>query len=556
MKINKPLNIKIGFYFLITNLILVLLLGGIFYFSSSTLIIKKNILATTEGIQRRGNYIELYINKIKTLSEIISKDSEVYRYLEGEESANKIEIKNMMENVLSTDPYIKSILLIRKDGAIISNEKEIDMKVSSDMMNEEWYVQALKNHMPVLNPLRKQRFSQDDMDHWVVSVSREISNESGENLGVLLIDMKYQVFHEYLQEKGMEKNEDIVIFDKNKRVVYHKDIPCEESEREYLETFKNIDLGYNQRENRVVIRYPIKNTNWILYGVSFLKEIKSLKLHFFEMIIFSSLISLVITVVISIFILKRITKPIQELESHVRKFSNNLSKISLKGDVSEEILSLEKHFNEMVDKINYLREYEINALYSQINPHFLYNTLDTIVWMAEFQDTQKVILLTKSLASFFRISLSEGREMITLKEEIEHVKEYLYIQKQRYEEKLEYEFDVDVELKELEVPKIILQPLVENAIYHGIRNVKNGGKILVYTRVLNEMIELVVEDNGVGFKNENRQKNIRVGGVGIKNVNKRVKFYYGEGYGVRVDREIKVGARVIITLPNRGVLLK
>lgn len=550
MKINKPLNIKIGFYFLITNIILVLLLGGIFYFSSSSLIIKKDILATTEGIQRRGNYIELYITKIKTISEIISKDSRIYSYLEGKESANKIEIKNMIENILSTDPYIKSILLIRKDGAIISNEKEIDMKVSSDMMSEEWYVQALKNHMPVLNPLRKQRFSQDNVDHWVVSVSREISDEVGKNLGVLLIDIKYQVLREYLQEKGMGKNDDIVIFDKNEKVVYHKDIPWEESEREHLETFKNIGVGYNQRENRIVVRHPIKNTNWILYGVSFLKEIKSLKLHFFELIIFSSLISLIITVVISTFVLKRITNPIQELESHVRKFSNNLSKISLKGDVSGEILSLEKHFNEMVDKINYLREYEINALYSQINPHFLYNTLDTIVWMAEFQDTQKVILLTKSLASFFRISLSEGREMITLKEEIEHVKEYLYIQKQRYEEKLEYEFDIDVELKELEVPKIILQPLVENAIYHGIRNIESGGKIFIYTKISNGAVELIVEDSGVGFEKESRQKNIRTGGIGIKNVNKRIKFYYGEEYGVRVDKEVKKGARVIITLPN------
>ena len=551
MKINKPLNIKIGFYFLITNIILVLLLGGIFYFSSSSLIIKKDILATTEGIQRRGNYIELYITKIKSLSEIISKDSQVYRYLEGKESANKIEIKNMIENILSTDPYIKSILLIRKDGAIISNEKEIDMKVSSDMMSEEWYVQALKNHMPVLNPLRKQRFSQDNVDHWVVSVSREISDEVGKNLGVLLIDIKYQVLREYLQEKSMEKNEDIVIFDKNEKVVYHKDISCEESEIEYLETFKNIGVGYNQRENRVVVRYPIKNTNWILYGVSFLKEIKSLKLHFFELIIFSSLISLIITVVISTFVLKRITKPIQELESHVRKFSNNLSKISLKGDVSEEIISLEKHFNEMVEKINYLREYEINALYSQINPHFLYNTLDTIVWMAEFQDTKKVILITKSLANFFRISLSEGREMITLREEMEHVKEYLYIQKQRYEEKLEYEFDIDIELEDVEVPKIILQPLVENAIYHGIRNIKNRGKILIYARVFDGVIELIVEDNGLGFKNENRQKNIKMGGVGIRNVNKRVEFYYGYRYGVRVDREFKMGGRVIITLPDR-----
>lgn len=554
MKINKPLNIKIGFYFLITNLILVLILGGIFYFSSSNLIIKKDILAATEGIQRRGNYIELYINKIKTLSEIISKDKDVYEYLEGRKTAEKTKIKEMMENVLSTDTYIKSIVLLRKDGEIVSNEKEIDMKISNDMMKEEWYVQALKNHMPALNPLRKQKFLQDNMNDWVVSVSREISNEIGENLGVLLIDIKYQVLHGYLQEKELEKNEDMLIFDKNGRVVYHKDIPCAETEKEYLDSFKNIDEGYNQRENSVVVKYPIKNTNWILYSKFFLKEIESLKFHFFELIVLSSLISLLITVLISIFILKRITKPIQELESHVRKFPNNLSKISLKGDVSEEILSLEKHFNEMIDKINYLREYEINALYSQINPHFLYNTLDTIVWMAEFQDTEKVILITKSLANFFRISLSEGREMITLKEEIDHIKEYLYIQKQRYEEKLEYSFDIDLELETMEVPKIILQPLVENAIYHGIRNMENGGEVFIYTRVLNERIEIVVEDSGVGFKKTNKQKNIRIGGIGIKNVNERIQFYYGEKYGAKVDRDVEVGARVTISLPNKRAI--
>lgn len=550
MKIIKPLNVKIGFYFLITNLILVLLLGGIFYFSSSNLIIKKDILATTEEIQRRGNYIELYINKVKTLSEIIAKNRNIYEYLKGGENVEKTEIRSLIKDILSTDSYIKSIVLIRKDGAIISNEKDIDMKVSNDMMKEEWYVQALKNHMPILNPLRKQKFLQDNMNDWVVSVSREISDENGKNLGVLLIDIKYQVLHEYLQEKNLGKNENIVIFDKNGKVVYHKDIPYVEIEEEYLNHFKNIDVGYNQRKNIVVVKYPIKNTNWILYGVSFLKEIRSLKFHFFELIILSSLISLIITMLISTFILKRITKPIQELESHVRKFSNNLSKISLKGDISEEILSLEKYFNEMVDKINYLREYEINALYSQINPHFLYNTLDTIVWMAEFQDTEKVILITKSLANFFRISLSEGREMITLKEEIDHIKEYLYIQKQRYEDKLEYSFDIDFELERLEVPKIILQPLVENAIYHGIRNIQRRGKVFIYTRILERYIEIVVEDNGIGFRNKDVKKNMRVGGIGIKNINKRVQFYYGEEYGVRFDKSVEVGAKVIITLPN------
>ena len=155
-----------------------------------------------------------------------------------------------------------------------------------------------------------------------------------------------------------------------------------------------------------------------------MQEIESLKSHFFEMIVISCLASLLITVLISISVLRRITKPIKELEQHMNNFNNDLSKINLKGDVSIEILSLQNHFNEMIDKIKYLREYEINALYSQINPHFLYNTLDTIIWMAEFQDTEKVISITKALSNFFRISLSNGKEKIPLKEEINHIKEF------------------------------------------------------------------------------------------------------------------------------------
>ena len=185
--------------------------------------------------------------------------------------------------------------------------------------------------------------------------------------------------------------------------------------------------------------------------ISYMQEIESLKNHFFEMIVISCLASLFITVLISISVLRRITKPIKELEQHINNFNNDLSKINLKGDVSIEILSLQNHFNEMIDKIKYLREYEINALYSQINPHFLYNTLDTIIWMAEFQDTEKVISITKALSNFFRISLSNGKEKIPLKEEINHIKEYLYIQKQRYEDKLEYKISIQEELENIEV---------------------------------------------------------------------------------------------------------
>ena len=548
---NKPLNIKIGFYFLITNLVLVLLLGSIFYFSSSSLLIQKEISAKTEAIEKSGNYIELYMSKLTTLSQVISHDKGVYDYLKNKDETEKNRILNIIDNTLSTDPYIKSIILIRKDGAVISNEKNVNMEVSSDMMKEEWYVNSLMNPMPVLNPLRKQNFSVDGMDDWVISVSREIADTNGENLGVLLIDVKYQALHGYLQNQEIGKNSDIVILDEDNRIVYYKEIPYDTSQEKYLKNLKNIEEGYNRKENTVTVKYPIKNTHWMLIEISYMQEIESLKNHFFEMIVISCLASLLITVLISISVLRRITKPIKELEQHMNNFNNDLSKINLKGDVSIEILSLQNHFNEMIDKIKYLREYEINALYSQINPHFLYNTLDTIIWMAEFQDTEKVISITKALSNFFRISLSNGKEKIPLKEEINHIKEYLYIQKQRYEDKLEYKISIQEELKNIEVPKIILQPFVENAIYHGIKNLDATGIISIYSQIIENKIELIIEDNGIGFEAAKKQALMKMGGVGIKNVNKRIQYYYGNEYGAKIDSSFKAGARIIITLPYK-----
>ena len=548
---NKPLNIKIGFYFLITNLVLVLLLGSIFYFSSSSLLIQKEISAKTEAIEKSGNYIELYMSKLTTLSQVISHDKGVYDYLKNKDETEKNRILSIIDNTLSTDPYIKSIILIRKDGAVISNEKNVNMEVSSDMMKEEWYVNSLMNPMPVLNPLRKQNFSLDGMDDWVISVSREIADTNGENLGVLLIDVKYQALHEYLQNQETGKNSDIVILDEDNRIVYYKEIPYDTSQEKYLKNLKNIEEGYNRKENTVTVKYPIKNTHWMLIEISYMQEIESLKNHFFEMIVISCLASLLITVLISISVLRRITKPIKELEQHMNNFNNDLSKINLKGDVSIEILSLQNHFNEMIDKIKYLREYEINALYSQINPHFLYNTLDTIIWMAEFQDTEKVISITKALSNFFRISLSNGKEKIPLKEEINHIKEYLYIQKQRYEDKLEYKISIQEELENIEVPKIILQPFVENAIYHGIKNLDTTGIISIYSQIIENKIELIIEDNGIGFEAAKKQALMKMGGVGIKNVNKRIQYYYGNEYGAKIDSSFKAGARIIITLPYK-----
>jgi len=205
----------------------------------------------------------------------------------------------------------------------------------------------------------------------------------------------------------------------------------------------------------------------------------------------------------------------------------------------------------------YLRTYEINALHSQINPHFLYNTLDTIVWMAEFGDSDKVIEITKSLAQFFRLSLSKGDERITVENEIDHAKQYLFIQQQRYQDKLTYSFQVDENTLKFKVPKIILQPIVENALYHGIREMDRPGHIKVKVWRDNQALYMEVADNGVGFELKGKgfeegllpsSTKTKLGGVGLTNVDKRIHLYDGEGYGLSIQSVMGEGTKVLLKL--------
>ena len=176
--------------------------------------------------------------------------------------------------------------------------------------------------------------------------------------------------------------------------------------------------------------------------------------------------------------------------------------------------------------------------------------------MAEFEDNEKVISITKSLANYFRLSLSNGHEKIPLKDEIMHTKEYLFIQKQRYEDKLSYFFNIEDEsLLSIEVPKIIIQPIVENSIYHGIKNLSGNGIITIDVYRQNSTINISVKDNGIGFEKAKQFKKSKTGGVGFQNVDKRIKFYYGKNYGVFINKDNKTeGAEVIIKIPFKSSL--
>jgi two-component system sensor histidine kinase YesM len=242
------------------------------------------------------------------------------------------------------------------------------------------------------------------------------------------------------------------------------------------------------------------------------------------------------------------------------------------SDNVDEITELGMSFNIMIGKIKELldskikeqenlKKAELRALQAQINPHFLYNTLDTIIWMAESKKTDEVVKIVSALSNFFRISLSKGMDWITIGEEVERIRSYLTIQKMRYRDILDFKIEVDEDVAENTILKLILQPLVENALYHGIKNKRQGGTIRVRARRKGpDEVLLEVEDNGIGFMPQ-KLAQLRLeleddsgdfkfeSGYGIGNVNKRIRLYYGKPYGLSVQSEYNTGTRVTLVIP-------
>ena len=556
MKLKRTMKnsmlLQLFFYYIIGNLLFVLFLSSIFYYTSKYIIMNKEIEYTNENVISTSRYITLYADKLKNIINLLSVDADVRNFLISGNEDSKKSIKKMIYSILGNNKGIKSITVIGKNGNIVSSDKNNDMKISENMMKEKWYVDAINNSdMPVFNPSRKNSTSSMNSALWFLSISRDIKNSKGENLGVIVFDIKYETLERYLNSISFGKQIDNIIVDKNNNIIYYKDVKCF-ADKKCLAKFSE----KNKNKDTYLYETQIENTNWNLRSLANTNDLVTLKKNFSHIVIIIFLVSLAFSSIITFIVITKILRPLIKLENHMQNFENNLREFHLSEKTGYEVQNLVEHFNVMVEKIKYLREYEIKALHSQINPHFLYNTLDTIIWMAEFKDNEKVINITKSLANFFRLSLSNGHEKIPLKDEIMHTKEYLFIQKQRYEDKLSYFFNIEDErLLSIEVPKIIIQPIVENSIYHGIKNLSGNGIITIDVYRENSTVNISVKDNGIGFEKAKQFKKSKTGGVGFQNVDKRIKFYYGKNYGVFINKDNKTeGAEVIIKIPFKSSL--
>ena len=559
------LLIQLVIYVFIMILALLGIVGGIYYQTSSVAIRQTTEQNTRKTIQQSGQFITSYLQKVKQTTSSLAENEKIKTYAQTPSQENAEQLRQLFATILKTDLDLVSAILVTKDGNLISTDPELTMKTSADMMKEKWYQDAIhKGAMPILTPARR-TVSHTIGEKWVISIMQEVVDKDGKNLGVVRLDIGYKTLEAYLDQLQLGKEGFTFIVDANHDFVYHpkKAVYSSHVEMKAMAPYLSVKNGYVKSKQAYVSQYQIPNSGWTLIGVSSMEQLHAVQTQILWSFIGTGLFALGVCLIGIWFVLRLWIKPLRDLQATILKVGSGHSDLRANETGSPELVDLARQFNIMLDRIDQLmiavkeeeqnvRKYELQALSSQINPHFLYNTLDTIVWMAEFNDSKRVVEVTKSLAKYFRLALNQGHEQISLKDEIDHVRQYLFIQKQRYGEKLQYEIKELKQYDDYKIPKLILQPLVENAIYHGIKEMNRQGRIRVSVSENDTQLIVSIYDNGRGFvaSETTNATLVRLGGVGLKNVNQRLQLQFGKSYHMEIKSEENTYTEIRLYFPK------
>ncbi|GKH34003.1 sensor histidine kinase [Muricomes sp. OA1] len=542
--------------------------------------IYENSINYTSQIIKQVNYdIDSYMDYMLNISSIIAANSDVSYYLyntqqpEEELQEEKERIISQFKTIRNSRNDIYNIAVVADNGRSILNEGEDQFTEYIDVREQSWYQAALSTkNLIAISSSHVQNAIQSSYK-WVITLSRPLVNyKTGENGGVFFIDLNYNAISSLCSNNNIGGSGYIFILDENGNIIYH---PQQQLMYGGLKT-ENIDEIMSSTKDHFQSEegdklYTISKsdmTGWTVVGAAYTSELLKNNKQAQMMYLLVAGVLLLGVIAISSIISREITKPIRQLRDSMSMVEEGrFDKANVPVTASNEVGSLSKSFNVMTERIHTLmeqnvyeqkqkRKNELKALQAQINPHFLYNTLDSIIWMSEAGRNDEVVLMTSALARLFRQSISNDKEQVTVAEEIEYVRSYLTIQKMRYKDKLEYSIDVSPEINHVMIIKFALQPIVENAIYHGLKYKDTKGNLSIRGYVRGKKAYITIADDGVGMEEaalehifDETKKEHKSNGVGVPNVQKRLKLYYGQEYGISYISRKGVGTVATVTVP-------
>ncbi|MDD6659644.1 MAG: sensor histidine kinase [Eubacteriales bacterium] len=534
---------------------------GIFYEKS---MFNSAYVSSRQAVFQAGETVSNYVLSMK--NRLDSLCSETNNLKSNEELQNVTASASKFEN----DIYC--VMIYDMQGNLLSNGNGSGEKVKENATNLSFDKSLYSNlkdgyaiSQPHVNTLYQKSYP------WVVTIAKkEYSNLFSQQVFVA-IDFKFSSIAKYINKVSIGQRGYCYIVNSKGEIIYHpqQQMLFSGLKEENAKEVSALSDGIHRKRDNIYNILSLDSCSWKIVGVSFNDEItQAVKNQVVIGSAFAILFSLFISVVIYLLLSRTVTRPVRRLVDSMQKFEKQAESFEYKTDMSNvvEFKTLSKSFEHMVlmiqslmEKVHneeiVLRKTELKALQAQINPHFLYNTLDSIQWMCEQDNSKDAVKMVGALAKLFRISISHGDEFITINDELKHAESYLIIQSYRYKNQFTYSFDVDKSVLGYMCNKITIQPFIENAIYHGLDRMVDEGEIKIIAQRRGKDIAIIVKDNGLGMTEEQCKTILQKDrsdskGIGVKNVNDRLKIYFGEEYGITIESELDVGTTVTIKIPK------
>ncbi len=526
-------------------------------FSSAYVTSKQSVAQADETV---SNYIFSIKSKLDNLC------------IETDKCTDAASLQKVISTASRLEDDIYCVSVYDMQGNVLSNGNDTDENIKdglTDLSFDKSVYSNLKDgyaiSQPHVNTLYQNKYP------WVVTIAKkEYSNLFSQQVFVA-IDFKFSSIAKYIDKVSIGQRGYCYIVNSKGQIIYHpqQQMLFSGLKEENTSEISELSDGIHRKKDNIYNISSLDSCNWKIVGVSFNDEItQAVKSQVVVGLIFALFFSAFMSAVIYFLLSRTVTRPVRRLVASMQKFEKQAETFEYKADMSNvaEFQTLSTSFEHMVlmiqslvEKVHneeiVLRKTELKALQAQINPHFLYNTLDSIQWMCEQDNSKDAVKMVGALAKLFRISISHGNEFITISDELKHAESYLIIQSYRYKNQFTYSFDVDKSVLDCMCNKITIQPFIENAIYHGLDRMVDEGEIKIIVERRGKDIAIIVKDNGLGMTEEQCKAVLQKGrsdskGIGVKNVDDRLKIYFGEEYGITIDSELDVGTTVTIKIPK------
>ncbi len=556
--------------------VLVVMLTVFFFYRRFSSQLEESMLSENQILISQVNQaMETYLREKMRISDAFYYNVIKNKNLDDEAVTEKLQL--LYE---ANQSSVENMAIFSMTGKVLATAPPATPKQNVNIMGQEWFVKSVQKteDLHFFNPMIQNVFVDTVSPFkWVIPLSSsvEITREKSTQQGVLLINLKYSSLEQIMSKATLGNGGYLYLTDQEGDIIYHpkKQLIFSGLAKESNLWAASLPDGNHKEtfegEERVLTVKTVGYTGWKLVGVM---PGRGFSFNTFQnrMFISSMILALLLVLVaVNSRVSSMLTDPIRRLEQSVHEMEEgNLEAVIYTGG-SYEVMHLGRAIQDMVDEMKRLmeatvaeheskRKSELDALQSQINPHFLYNTLDIIVWMIENEQSQDAVRVVTSLARLFRISLSKGRNIIPIRDELEHVRNYLTIQQMRFKNKFEFSVEADEEVCALSTIKLVVQPLAENALYHGIEFMDEDGHIDIRAWREGEDVYISVGDNGLGMTEETVEALLKGeivpgtkgSGIGFGNVNERIELYFGKGYGLRIESEPDEGTTVIIHIPS------